>query len=459
MKKSHLRIAAGAFLAFFASMPSTACSSESDSDAPAFLTWAPTPPMGWNSWDCFATTVTEAQAKEAADVMADKLKQHGWQYVVVDIQWYRPDSSDFGYKEGAELAMDGFGRLQPAVNRFPSSGDGMGFKALADYVHGRGLKFGVHLMRGIPRLAVERNLPILGTKFHAADIADKARPCAWNPDMWGVDVKKPGAQAYYDSVFALLAEWGVDFVKVDDIARPYHDNEPEIEAVRKAIDKSGRAIVLSLSPGETALTAAEHVKNHANLWRISDDFWDSYASLYDQFARLDNWHKLGQPGAWPDADMLPLGTLAMGSRTSNFTHDEAVTVMTLWSIAKSPLMFGGDLSKLDDETLALLTNDAVLRVDQRSVKNRPIPCAAPWKMWTAEDPDSGDVYLAFFNAPMPTPKEREDSKAYGANVTIAGRARPVRRPAPSNSRASASRATRSSSTYGPTSRSRSGTTK
>jgi alpha-galactosidase len=385
---------------------------------PAFLSWAATPPMGWNSWDCFATTVTEPQAKFAADYMAAHLAKHGWQYVVVDIQWYESGATDFGYKAGAELAMDAYGRLQPAVNRFPSSANGKGFKSLADYVHSKGLKFGVHLMRGIPRKAVEKNLPILGTKLHAADIADKNRPCAWNPDMWGVDMKKPGAEEYYNSVFALLAEWGVDFVKVDDIARPYHDNEPEIEAVRKAIDRTGRPIVLSLSPGETIITAANHVKTHANMWRISDDFWDSYGSLYDQFARLEKWNGVRTSGAWPDADMLPLGTLALGSRKTNFTRDEQVTLMTLWSIAKSPLMFGGDMAKMDDATLSLLTNDAVLAVNQKSTANRPLFNRDGMIAWTAKDASGKATYLALFNAPAPTVEEREAAKAYGANVKI-----------------------------------------
>ncbi|MBN1404315.1 MAG: glycoside hydrolase family 27 protein [Opitutales bacterium] len=398
--------------------PSASLASRSGADNLEFLSWAQTPPMGWNSWDCFATTVTEAQARFAADYMAENLKAHGWEYVVVDIQWYEPGAVDFGYNADVELAMDGFGRLQPAPNRFPSSEGGAGFKALADYVHGKGLKFGVHLMRGIPRKAVEKNLPIFGTPYHAQDIADLDRPCAWNPDMWGVDMSKPGAQAYYDSVFALLAEWGVDYVKVDDIARPYHDNEPEIEAVRKAIDKTGRAIVLSLSPGETALSGAEHVRRHANLWRISDDFWDSYGALYDQFARLENWNEFRTSGAWPDADMLPLGVLALGSRKSNFTSDEAVSLMTLWSIARSPLMLGADMSKMDAETLALLTNDGVIRVNQHSVDNRPLVCEAPWRAWVAKDPATGAVYLAVFNAPEPTAEEKEAAKQYGANVKI-----------------------------------------
>ena len=399
--------------------PSTACQSIHDeTTAPAFLSWAKTPPMGWNSWDCFATTVTEAQTRFAADYMADKLSAHGWQYVIVDIQWYESGADSFGYKAGAELAMDAYGRLQPAVNRFPSSECGTGFAQLAAYVHSKGLKFGVHLMRGIPRKAVERNLPILGTSYHAKDIADLNRPCAWNPDMWGVDMTKPGAQAYYDSVFALLAEWGVDYVKVDDIARPYHDNIPEIEAVRAAIDKTGREIVLSISPGETAITAAGHVKCHANLWRISDDFWDSWGALYDQFARLEKWNDVRRDGAWPDADMLPLGVLALGSRQSNFTPDEAVTLMTLWSIAKSPLMFGGDMARMDDFTLSLLTNDAVIAVNQHSVNNRPVMNQDGWVVWTADDPKTSAKYIAIFNAPEPTPEEKEQAKAYGANVKI-----------------------------------------
>lgn len=397
---------------------SSAASQSSPSEFPVFLSWAATPPMGWNSWDCFATTVTEAQARFTADYMAKHLRAHGWQYVVVDIQWYEPGAVDFGYRADVELAMDDYGRLLPAVNRFPSSKDGQGFKPLADYVHAQGLKFGVHLMRGIPRKAVEKNLPILGTPYHAKDVADYEHPCEWNPDMWGVDMSKPGAQAYYDSVFALLAAWGVDYVKVDDIARPYHRNEPEIEAVRKAIDRTGRPIVLSLSPGETAITAAEHVKNHANLWRISDDFWDSYGSLYEQFARLEKWNAVRRSGAWPDADMLPLGVLSLGSRQSNFTDAEAVSLMTLWCVARSPLMFGGDMSKMDPRTLELLTNDGVLGVNQHSRNNRPLPAAVPWKLWTAEAEDGTAAYLAVFNAPEPTDLEREQAKTYGATVKI-----------------------------------------
>ncbi len=365
--------------------------------APGFLSWAPTPPMGWNSWDCFATTVTEQQVKEQAGYMAEHLKSHGWQYIVVDIQWYEPGAKSHAYRADAKLTLDAHGRLLPATNRFPSSTDGRGFKPLADQVHALGLKFGVHLMRGIPRQAVEQNLPILGTPYRAQDIADRSNTCPWNPDMFGVDMTKPGAQAYYDSVFALFAEWGVDYVKVDDISRPYLKHQDEIEAVRRAIDRTGRPIVLSLSPGETVLTAAGHVAQHANLWRISDDFWDRWLALRDQFARLAAWNPHRRPGAWPDADMLPLGTLVMGERTTRFTADEQRTLMTLWSIARSPLMHGGDLTKTDPATLALLTNAEVLAVNQHSTNNRPLFERDGLVAWVADVPGSPDRYLAVFN--------------------------------------------------------------
>lgn len=264
-------------------------------------------------------------------------------------------------------------------------------------LHALGLKFGVHLMRGAPRQAADRDLPVLGTDIRIGDIVDRTSLCPWNPDMYGVDMRKPGAQAYYDSVFKLLAAWGVDYVKVDDMSRPYHDHAPEIEAVRKAIDASGRPMVLSLSPGETPLDAAAHVQRHANLWRISDDFWDQWPLLLEQFGRLERWNPYRIPGCWPDADMLPLGVLDLGKRTTRFTPDEQRTMMTLWSIARSPLIMGGDLRKLDPATTALLTNDEVLAVNQRSTGNRPVINAGGAVVWTAEVPGSKARYVALFN--------------------------------------------------------------
>ncbi|MGV3613891.1 MAG: NPCBM/NEW2 domain-containing protein [Fimbriimonas sp.] len=366
--------------------------------APDFHDWAATPPMGWNSWDCFGTGVTEAQVRENADYMAAKLRRHGWNVVTVDIDWFVPAAKGWNYLPGAEIAMDAFGRPLPAENRFPSAKGGKGFGPLADAVHAQGLKFGVHLLRGIPRKAVEKNLPVLGGNVRAADIADKASLCPWNPDMYGIDMTKPGAQAYYDSLFRLLASWGVDFVKVDDLSTPYH--QAEIEAIRRAIDRSGRRMVLSTSPGPTGVDHGAHIQNHANLWRISDDFWDDWPALKAQFARLDAWTPYRGKGHWPDADMLPLGAVRTGGRDgwTRFTKDEQVTLMSLWSIARSPLFLGGHLPLNDAFTESLITNGEVIAVNQRSENNRQLWRRDDLVAWVADVPGSKDRYLALFNA-------------------------------------------------------------
>ena len=366
---------------------------------------APTPPMGWNSWNSFATTITEVQALETASIMREKLLPFGYDIFTVDIQWYEPDAKSYEYNKQPMPQMDSYGRLLPAPNRFPSAAGGRGFAPLAAQIHAMGMKFGIHLMRGIPRLAVERNLPVLGTPYRAQDIADTGSTCAWNPDMYGVDMRKPGAQTYYDSVFALYASWGVDFIKMDDMSRPYDAVQRlEIEAAHKAIRATGRSIILSLSPGETPLAQAKHVGRHAQMWRISDDFWDDWTMLRDQFARLEAWNPYRRPGAWPDADMLPLGRLALGERDTKFTPDEQQTLMTLWSIARSPLIMGGDLRYLDGRTLTLLTNKDVIAVNQASRENRPHPAGEDARIWSARDASGNEHYVALFNI-GDTPRE------------------------------------------------------
>jgi alpha-galactosidase len=381
--------------------------------SPKFHEWAPTPPMGWNSWDCFGAGVTEPEVLANADYMEKNLKSHDWNTITVDIQWYEPLAHTDRYRRGAVLEMDENGRLLPAGKRFPTTKDAHSFKPLADALHAKGLKFGLHLLRGIPRQAVDRNVPILGADVHAADIADKKSVCRWNGDMYGVDMTKPGAQEYYDSVFALLASWDVDLVKVDDLSAPYH--KAEIEAIRKAIDKSGRAIIFSTSPGATPVSQGEHIQMNANMWRISDDFWDDWRTLYSQFARLHSWTPYRDPGHFPDADMLPLGNIRAWQDNNNrtrFTRDEQVTLMTLWSIARSPLIIGANMPKNDDFTLSLLTNDEVVEVDQHSTNNKQIYNRENHIVWTADVADSKDKYLAVFNAsPAPVGGGRGGSVA------------------------------------------------
>lgn len=363
---------------------------------------APTPPMGWNSWDAYGTTVREAQVKANADAMALGLARFGYRYVVVDIQWYQPTASSYDYKPGAQLSTDAYGRLVPAENKFPSAAHGAGFKPLADYVHALGLAFGIHIMRGIPRQAVEANTPILGTPYHAADVADTTNGSPWNPDMWGLDVTKPGAQAYYDGIARLYASWGVDFVKADDFGS--HRFQPaEIRALRRALDKSGRRIVLSISPGPAPLDSAAFFAKNAQMWRISDDLWDAWRLVLRQFDYARDWARyVGANHTWPDADMLPLGRLRLvdsagrGSPT-RLTPDEQRTVMTLWCILRSPLIIGGDLPQLDSATLALLTDPEVLAVDQAGESPRQVLERPGLRVWGSGVPRSADRYFAVFN--------------------------------------------------------------
>lgn len=368
-----------------------------------FKGWALTPPMGWNSWDCYGPTVVESEVKANADYMAEHLLDYGWEYVVVDIRWFVENDKAGGYNRTDPIyAIDDYGRYTPALNRFPSAADGKGFKPLADYCHSRGLKFGIHLMRGLPKKAAQEKKPVLGADGITCDmICNNDSACTWLQDNYKVDCTKPGAQEYYNSCFDMYAAWGVDFVKIDDLSRPYHTGE--IEMIRKAIDQCGRPIVLSMSPGETPIDRVDHVKTHANMWRTVDDFWDNWSQLSYQFGVCAKWAPHIAPGTWPDADMLPLGKISIrgergAERWTNFTPDEQLTMMNLWTIFKSPLMFGGDLPQNDEATNALLTNRDVLYMHHYSVENRQAANIDNHITWTAMDPANGDRFAALFNA-------------------------------------------------------------
>ena len=368
-----------------------------------------TPPMGWNSWDCYGPAVNEEQLLANAEYMEKHLKSYGWKYVVCDIQWSEPRAGQEGwdYIPFAPLTLDEYGRQIPAENRFPSSAGGKGFRPIADKIHDMGLLFGIHIMRGVPRLAVHRQLPVLGTDGITCDrIAHPNSVCKWNTDMYGVDYRKPGAQEYYDSIFALYASWGVDFVKVDDIANleAYPQNpygaEKEIEMIRHAIDKSGRDMVLSLSPGPAVIEKAWHMRKFANMWRMTGDFWDNWKSLKAMFERCEVWQRQVSTGCWPDCDMLPFGHISITTdgkgHWTYFTRDEQRTVMTLWCIFRSPLMMGGEMRDNDQWTLDLLTNEEVLRVLNHTSGGEQIYRTDEKAAWKSVDED-GSVYAALFN--------------------------------------------------------------
>lgn len=390
------------------------------------------PPMGWNSWDCYGAAVNEEQLLGNAEYAAKNLKKYGWEYIVCDIQWYEPKAVSNTYNNFTELNMDEYSRLIPAVNRFPSSEGGKGFAPIAEKIHNMGLKFGIHILRGIPRQAVHSNTKIKNSTHTAREIASEFSLCPWNTDMYGVNYKAEGAQEYYDSLFELYASWGVDFVKVDDIANtefspnnPYSAKE-EIEMIRKALDRCGRDMVLSLSPGPAVISEAFHLSQNANMWRITGDFWDEWDKLLVMFERCEQWADHVKPGCWPDCDMLPIGKISKNGcchgeqdRYSNFTYDEQKTMITLWSIFRSPLILGGELRENRQQEIELITNSDIIDINQYSTDNRQLKRTPEEAIWTCLDKNSNRV-IAMFNT---SDSEREisaDLTVYGFNDNYTG---------------------------------------
>ena len=372
------------------------------------------PPLGWNSYNCFGSAVHEDEVRANADYMAQNLSRYGWQYIVVDFLWAydNPPGSHIGNPfqlrlgDGSYvpwLAMDEYGRLLPHVDKFPSAFGGKGFKPLADYVHSLGLKFGIHVMRGIPRQAVWAHSPVMGVngdKPVSADaIADTSSTCPWMNHMYGLNMQARGAQEYLNSLLALYASWGVDLIKVDDISRPY--SAAEIEGYRKAITACGRDIVLSLSPGETPLMDSVHVKTYGNMWRMADDFWDNWAEMLKMFDYARKWQGVGGPGHWPDCDMLQIGKVSKRGpvgpeRYSRFTPDELKTHISFWCLYRSPLMIGGNLPENREVEKALLSDPEVLAVNQEGANPRQLMKDKDQMIWVS-DAGGGAKYVGLFN--------------------------------------------------------------
>jgi alpha-galactosidase len=357
------------------------------------------------------------------------LKAHGWEYVVVDMGWYITNHTGETNAKNSKYSLDEFGRFTPATNSIPSATSGAGFKPLADYVHSLGLKFGIHILRGIPKQAVEANLPIEGSSFHAADAADRKDTCPWNPFNYGVDPAKPAAQAYYDSIARLYGQWGVDFLKVDCISsHPYKGDD--IRMIREALDKTGRPIVLSLSPGPAPLDKKDEMRKYAQLWRISDDVWDVWKTSENfpqgpgnQFARAAAWTVHSGPGHWPDADMLPLGGLRPSAgwgepRATRLTKEEQRSLLTLWCVFRSPLIMGGNLTAIENDpwTTSLLTNDEVLSVDQHSQDSRAVIQTESSAVWVSRPADGPGYYVAVFNLSDQPQSLQHDWKQLGVTA-------------------------------------------
>lgn len=363
---------------------------------------APKPPLGWNSFDSYGVYLHEQAAHQNLEAFIEKLQPHGYEYFVIDAGWFGefqlvPGTLYPKETHAREVALDAHGRYEPSQTYFPH-----GLVPLVERAHAAGLKFGIHMMRGIPRVAVERNLPILGTPYRARDIADTTSICVWNEQNYGVDMDRPGAQAYYDSVYQKLADWGVDLVKIDDFI-PF---PKEMMAVYQAVERTGRPIVISLSPGGSANVKDMAYYLPAHMVRITSDIWDEQAAIDRSFDAWKTWEGIGRPGFWPDLDMIPFGQLCLMNRPeyqsalvdsrlsgkgttrwSEFTREQMRTFMTQRALAASPLMVGGDLPTMDAYSLALMTNADMLACNQNGQTGTRVKVIDGVEMWAAAATD------------------------------------------------------------------------
>jgi hypothetical protein len=362
-----------------------------------------TPPTGWNSYDSFGASVTEQDMLDQATAVRKYLQPYGWNTVVIDYRWYEPG-----------LPIDANGRYLPATSKYPSATGGTGFKALADKIHAMGLSFGIHIMRGVPRKSYDAKSPIADSNYTTADAGNPNDACPWDTHMWGVRGDTAAGQAWYDALFKQYASWGLDFVKIDDMlnneTKQFH--QAEADAIRKAADKTGRSFVLSFSPGPDdpnwLPSSSANLNKNANMWRVVNDFWDfnGLTDLPGAFTEAAKWQGVSglTPGHWPDLDMLPLGYLGPrnewhASGQTTFSKNEQVTIMTLWSMLPSPLIYGGNPERLGNDawTLALLANEEVMAVNQDALGARGVrKTITGGELWVRAL-SGGRKAFAFFN--------------------------------------------------------------
>ncbi len=289
-----------------------------------------TPPMGWNSWNCWACAVDDGKVRASADAMvASGLSDHGWSYINIDDCWeIKPDAKD-PILQGVPRNSEG---LINTNSKFPD------MKALADYIHSKGLKIGIYSGPG-------------------------PKTCAGFTASY--QFEKQDARRY--------AEWGIDYLKYDwcsygSIAKDR--SLPELKkpslVMRKALDDVPRDIVYSLCQYGMGTVWEWGAEVGGNCWRTTGDIGDSWASMSEIGFGQAGHEKYAGPGHWNDPDMLVVGYVGWGPdlHPTGLTPDEQYTHITLWSLLAAPLLIGCDLTKLDDFTLNLLTNDEVIDVDQ-----------------------------------------------------------------------------------------------
>lgn len=382
----------------------------------------PTPPLGWNSFDSFGCYLYEEAAFANLEAFAKKLKPHGYEYFVVDGGWYGEYELQAGTrfpaeKHASDVRYNEFGHYLPSKTYFPN-----GLEALKNRTHELGLKFGVHLMRGVPRKAYEENLQIKGTNVRVRDIAITAKEqnCGWCKYNYMVDMTKPGAQEWYDGLIQHIADMGVDIIKYDDIT----GYPAEVEAVANAIKKTGKPIVLSLSHGGESKEEHMPAYEQANMLRITADVWDEERHLAKCFTAWKRWQPVWAASAernlWMDLDMIPFGQLQLmnppgkkgdvmskgdvalaGKGTTRWCQlDKAGmrTFITMRALAASPLMMGGDLPTLDDYSLKLTTDPDMLACNQNGIMGHLVHDADGLEIWrTPKQGDDSKGWVGVFN--------------------------------------------------------------
>jgi chitodextrinase len=382
---------------------STAASASASAGKHAAPVLADKPYMGWSSWSLESTNfpgyggenwLTESNVLKQADVVASKLKPHGYNYVNVDAGW----NVDNGTNK-----FDAYGRPIADVKKFP---DGM--KYVGDQLHKKGLKFGLYLAVGLYIDAYnDGKTPIYGAPgCTTKDIVypDLRKTSGWDNVSYQMNWSSPCSQKYIDSVANELASWGVDFLKVDGVGPgsvqgdAAHNNIPDVQAWHKALQATGRPIQLTLS-WSLSHPQVDTWKQNSNGWRVDTDVecycdtlvtWNN--SVKERWNDVVQWIPDAGPGHWNNLDSLDVGVGAM----DGLTDTERQSYATFWAIESAPLYTGDDLTKLDTYGLSLLTNDDVIAVDQAGNPAKPVSQDTDQQVWYSRNAD-GSYTVALFN--------------------------------------------------------------
>lgn len=357
------------------------------------------PVLGWSSWSFLREKPTAAKIEAQAQALhTSGLQKMGYVYVNLDDFWYECPGS-----QGPNVGP--YGLWVTDASRFPARGDTNGIQALADHLHGLGQKFGIYITPGISMQAVLKKTPIEGTQYTADQIANPAqKETNYNcHGMVAINFDKPGAQAYIDSWAAMFAKWGVDYIKLDGMD---NRNAADIKAWGKAIEHSGRPMILNITQGSFTTAIAPVLKKYANQWEFAPDVecYDcekggssypltSWASIKGRFDFVAKWQPYAGPGGFNDYDSIEVGN----GENNGLTPNERQTQMSLWALGASPFILGVDLTNLDPHDLHdYLQNAAVLKVDQDGIAAKRIMHAGHRQVF-AKVLSNGEAVVGLFN--------------------------------------------------------------